>query len=199
MPDMHPAPDISDLRPDLQSRRPAAPPPQRPPVATAWLQTHSGGAFDLLLPTRDAVRLGDIAHSLARIARFLGHTVGGQIWSVADHSLLVADLVRLQPAEHTPSALLLAALLHDAHEAYLGDVIRPVQDLIRARAPRFLDIWADTVFSVQSVIHAAIGLPTVLPASWIDRIHAADRAALAIEHRDVMAPGHDWNEPTSGT
>lgn len=92
---------------------------------TAWIQTFSGIAWNLEAPRADDVRLVDIAHALARICRFTGHTRGDRIYSVAQHSVLVATYVELQHPE-----LYLAALLHDAHEAYLGDISRPLGTLL---------------------------------------------------------------------
>lgn len=86
-----------------------------------WLQTHSGIAFDLLEPRAEDVRLDDIALALSRINRFAGHThMAG--YNVAQHSYLVMDLM----PQHCSPHLKLAALLHDAHEAYTGDITTPV-------------------------------------------------------------------------
>lgn len=96
----------------------------RPSTARTRIHTVSGGSIDLLDPQADDVRLQDIAHALGRICRF-----GNQIrafWSVADHALLVRELVLdagrpdlAAPAQH-----------HDSPEAYLGDVLKPLRDLI---------------------------------------------------------------------
>jgi len=82
-----------------------------------WVQTVSGVAFDLLDPTPEMVQLEDIAHALSRIPRFNGHTRSH--YSVAEHSVLGCLLV--------PRELQTAFLLHDAHEAYIGDLTSPLK------------------------------------------------------------------------
>lgn len=82
-----------------------------------WILTSTGKRFDLLEPDADMIDPWDICHSLAHLCRFNGHT--REFYSVAQHSCIVAELV---PEEHK-----LAALLHDATEAYLGDITRPLK------------------------------------------------------------------------
>jgi len=129
-----------------------------------WILTHSGERFDLLNPQPGMVRLLDIVHALAHTARFNGHTAWH--YSVAQHSLLVASLV---PPEHQ-----LVALLHDATEAYLGDVTRPLK--------RLLDCYQELEHRVWQCICERFGLDSELP----DCVHEADRIALATERRDLM-------------
>lgn len=171
-------------------------------TGSPWSQTVSGTAVDLLAPTRDQIRLGDIAHSLARIARYNGHTCGPDIWSVADHSLLVLRIVE-HNVPHASVQLRLAALLHDAHEAYIGDITSPMKDAIRQAlsiAMRIQEIseWKqdqireavtpNIAANIQAQIHAQFGLPWPLAPEWTDVIHAADMMALSIERHDLMAP-----------
>lgn len=84
-----------------------------------WIEMFSGTAVDLIQPDPETIRLDDIAHHLARIYRY----TGGTEWSVAAHSLCVAMLV--------PREFRLEALLHDAHEAYVGDVSSPMKSAMR--------------------------------------------------------------------
>lgn len=132
--------------------------------------------LDLARPDRADVRIGDIAHSLARINRYLGHT--RRAISVAQHSVLVTDLVE------TPAARPLA-LLHDAHEAYLGDWPTPVKAALALR-----DVAARRAFdrleeAVSGAIFTAIGIPPrQLTVDLWRQVVRADRAALAIEARD---------------
>ena len=131
-----------------------------------WILTHTGKRFDLFEPDVDMIDPRDIAHSLAHLCRFNGHT--REFYSVAQHSCLVADLV---PTEHK-----LAALLHDATEAYLGDMTRPLKE------------WMPYYRGFEDVIWGRVcerfGLEIDLPAS----VRQADLIALATERRDMMPP-----------
>ena len=95
-----------------------------------WVQTYSGVAFELLAPRAEDVRAADLAHALAHSCRFGGHTRSH--YSVAQHSALVAALV-WQRTRDLGATLL--GLLHDAHEAYTGDIKKPVKWAIEAVAP----------------------------------------------------------------
>jgi len=150
---------------------------------TPHVLTRSGMLVPLNQPTADHIRLGDIAHALARIPRFNGHTV--EPWSVADHSRLVA---RLLP-DDAPPTLRLAALLHDAHEAYLGDITSPVAEALRGRADAGPLDGLKVLF--DTAIAAALAFP---PELFHDpRIRHADRLALAIERHALMpAPPTPW-------
>jgi 5'-deoxynucleotidase YfbR-like HD superfamily hydrolase len=99
-------------------------------IMSAWVQTFSGVAFDLRAPRVEDVRIDDIAVSLARINRFTGHTIGPDLigYSVAQHSVHVSRIVEQWGA---PPAILREALLHDAGEAYYGDVASPIQRAMR--------------------------------------------------------------------
>ena len=96
-----------------------------------WILTQTGKRFDLFEPDADMIDPRDIAHSLAHLCRFNGHT--REFYSVAQHSCLVADLV---PTEHK-----LAALLHDATEAYIGDMVRPLKQWMHAYQDVETWIW----------------------------------------------------------
>lgn len=133
----------------------------------SWILTLTGKRFELLAPTAAMIDPMDIAHSLAHQCRFNGHTKG--FYSVAQHCCIVADLV---PAEHQ-----LAALLHDATEAYVGDLVRPLKQLL----PDFVDIEQ----RVWLAICERFDLEPELPAC----VHDADLIALATERRDLM-PNH---------
>lgn len=139
--------------------------------------TQSGLRVDLVNPDPATISLRDIAVHLSRINRFAGAT--SRPWSVASHSLIVHRI--LHDACLDPDTRLLG-LLHDAHEAYLGDLIRPVRVVIRSQPFRNLCIGLD------QAIRTALGLngPTYEQASLID---AADEMALATEWRDLMPDG----------
>lgn len=129
--------------------------------------THTGKLFDLALPDANLIDPRDISHALAQICRFNGHT--RTFYSVAQHSCIVADLV---PNEHK-----LAALLHDAPQAYLGDLVRPLK--------RFMFSYQHTEDLVWQAICGAFGVDTELPQSVL----LADLTALATERRDLL-PAH---------
>lgn len=132
----------------------------------SWIQTYSGRTFDLTAPTVAMVNLPDIAHALGHLCRFTGHTV--MPYSVARHSLLVAALV--------PAELRLQALLHDAHEAYVGDISTP----LKWEVPEFRAV-NDRVWRV---VAAAFGIPEELDPA----VKLADRIMLMTERRDLLAP-----------
>lgn len=106
-----------------------------------WILTASGIAFDLLNPTPAMVHWPDVAESLARIPRFNGH-IGGGAYSVAQHCVLGARAL-LEETENPRLAGLF--LLHDAHEAYVGDIATPVARAIAsvAEIQARLDDWFD--------------------------------------------------------
>lgn len=146
-----------------------------------WMQTASGGIFWPLDPDPDEVQIGDIAHALSQICRFGGHSL--RFYSVAEHSVRVA---RYRPK--APRAHRLAALLHDASEAYLGDIIRP----IKIQKTAAMDEFRRCERRVQNAIWSALlgGYPT--PA-MTRLIKTADLVLLATERRDLMAaPPAPW-------
>ncbi len=149
-----------------------------------WIQTWSGHALDLLDPQPSQVWLCDIAMSLERMPRFNGHTTF-RTWSIAHHSLLVANLVS-QADDEDDASRRLAALLHDAHEAYIGDITSPLKMALcdLARAP----IVDQISRPIQRVIHGRFGLPATLPLEWRKAIRHADMTALAIEASLFMGP-----------
>jgi uncharacterized protein len=143
---------------------------------TPSILTRSGLMVPLDQPAPHHIRLGDIAHALARIPRFNGHTTAQ--WSVADHSLLVLELL---PAG-LPADIMLAALLHDAHEAYLGDITSPVAAAIRAGRD------ACPIDGLKAIFDSAIARAFALPdgAFLHPAIAEADRLALAVEVDQLM-------------
>jgi 5'-deoxynucleotidase YfbR-like HD superfamily hydrolase len=139
--------------------------------------TSSGRRFNLLEPCIADVALQDIAHALALTPRFGGHC--NAFLSVAQHSILVADLV----AVHEPGSLAQqVALLHDASEAYLVDMPAPIK--------RHLPDFKRIEDRVQAVVFEAFGLATIA-AGLKPIIKAADTLALQWEQRD-FGPYGDW-------
>jgi 5'-deoxynucleotidase YfbR-like HD superfamily hydrolase len=143
------------------------------PAQRAWQRMLSGRRLDLLDPSPLDIEIGDIAHGLARVARWNGQTTGAHIFSVAQHTLLVEAVLRkhLPRADHS---LRLAALLHDAPEYVVGDMISPFKAVIggsyKAVEKRLL-----------TAIHIRFGLSAALPSEFVQAIKAADMGAAYLE------------------
>ena len=139
----------------------------------AWQRMLSGRRLDLLDPSPLDIEIEDIAHGLSRVARWNGQTSREWAFSVAQHCLLVEELVeRLKPA--APAAWRLAALLHDAPEYVIGDLITPFKAAVG------LDYRVFEKKLLQS-IHIRFGLPSALPEAAVLLIKRADRAAAHVE------------------
>ncbi|MGR3761295.1 hypothetical protein ACUXV3_14370 [Roseobacteraceae bacterium NS-SX3] len=145
--------------------------PPKPP--RAWQRMLSGRRLDLLDPTPVDIEIEDIAHGLAFVARWNGQTQGDFAYSVAEHSLLAETLYRrLYPA--APAKWLLAALLHDAPEYVIGDMISPVKAAV---GPGYGELDA----RLTAAIHIRFGLPAALPKPVKARIKRADRISAWME------------------
>ena len=139
----------------------------------AWQRMLSGRRLDLIDPSPLDVEIGDIAHGLARVARWNGQTKGPEIFSVAQHSLLVEVL--FAAGERPPSAAeRLAALLHDAPEYVIGDMISPFKAAVGGDYKR-------VEARLKRAIHIRFGLPPEPPDEIERRIKAADRASAYLE------------------
>lgn len=143
--------------------------------------TATDGLIDLSCPDHDAVNVLDIGWSLSQINRFYGHAI--RPYSVAEHSLLVCDILAREGAD---AHCQLAGLMHDAHEAYCND----------------LHPWTKKVLGWAWTNHEMMLARTVRTACWLhtawglheDAVTRADRTALAIELRDMR--GADVAAPT---
>jgi len=145
-----------------------------------WLLTHTGRSFSLGRPVPSQVCIEDVAWHLALTNRFTGAT--SRPYSVAEHSLLVCEI--LERANASPMCLR-AALLHDAHEAYLGDVATPVKQYLG-------DGWHALERGVLGAVQQHFGIFYGQQQHAIAIKHA-DRVALATERRDLMpAGGGQW-------
>lgn len=135
-----------------------------------WIQTYTGRAFDLLDPQQHSVDIADIAHSLARQCRFNGHCQF--FYSVAQHSVLIAQWLRRVGASPKTQ---LYGLLHDAPEAYVGDMPRPLKKLL----PEFRDIETRVAVTVLK----RFGLRLIdIP----HEVHLADARILLDERKALM-------------
>jgi 5'-deoxynucleotidase YfbR-like HD superfamily hydrolase len=139
----------------------------------AWQRMLSGRRLDLLDPSPLDIEIEDIAHGLARVARWNGQTDGEHAFSVAEHSLLVQRIViELEPKLDRQSRL--AALIHDAPEYVIGDLISPF------KAALSLDYRAFEA-KLLAAIHLRFGLPVELPADVTKLIKRADKIAAYYE------------------
>ena len=155
----------------------------RPPTR-AWQRMLSGRRLDLIDPSPLDIELEDIAHGLARVARWNGQTLGGHVFSVAQHTLLVDDIM-VALNEHVEPSERLAGLLHDSAEYVIGDLISPFKALLggeyRAVEERLL-----------TAIHTRFAVPYPWPKNIAGRIKAADR--ISAYHEAVALAGFEESE-----
>ena len=150
-----------------------------PPAPGPYLQTVSGRFVNPFEPDPEQLDIGDIARALANVCRFGGHC--RPFYSVAQHSIIVSELVEQRGGDVED---VFAALMHDATEAYLGDMPHP----IKHRSP------LGTAFKaaedhLESVIRARFGIKPDVP-----EIKRVDRALLATERRALSGVAWEWPE-----
>jgi uncharacterized protein len=133
----------------------------------------SGRRLDLLDPSPLDIEIEDIAHGLARVARWNGQTLGEHIFSVAQHTLLV-EAIACHRLGHIDRRLGLSLLLHDAPEYVIGDIITPFKAVIG-------DSYKSTEKRLLTAIHMRFELPRELPSEIVALIKAADRSAAYVE------------------
>lgn len=133
----------------------------------------SGRRLDLVNPASLDIEIEDIAHGLSRVARWNGQTIGDHPFSVAQHSLLVEHIFTQSGRECT-NQWKLAALLHDAPEYVIGDMISPFKAVLG-------DDYKSYEKSLQRAIHLRFGLPADLPEDLLKRIKEADKIAAWLE------------------
>jgi len=146
-------------------------------IPRAYQRMLSGRRLDLLDPTPMDIEIEDIAHGLAFVARWNGQTLGDWPYSVAEHSLLVEALfTRMNPA--TPAKWKLAALLHDAPEYVIGDMISPVKAAVGPGYGALDD-------RLMAAIHIRFGLPAEVPLKIKKAIKKADRISAWLEATQI--------------
>lgn len=156
-----------------------APRPQRVRAGTgfaaprAWQRMLSGRRLDLLDPSPLDIEIEDIAHGLARVARWNGQTRGDHIFSVAQHTLLVAEIARRR-GSIPDRRCALALLLHDAPEYVIGDMISPFKSVIGGA-------YRSVEHRLLTAIHLRFGLAAALPDEILAIIKAADLGAAFLE------------------
>ena len=138
-----------------------------------WQRMLSGRRLDLLDPSPLDIEIADIAHGLARVARWNGQTGGAHIFSVAQHTLLVEAVMRAQ-SPRIDARVRLATLLHDAPEYVIGDMISPFKAVLG-------DDYKAVEKRLLAAIHIRFGLPPVLPDDITRQIKNADRGAAYLE------------------
>lgn len=149
--------------------------PPNPP--RAWQRMLSGRRLDLLDPTPVDIEIEDIAHGLAFVARWNGQTRGDWPYSVAEHSLLV-ETIYTRMSQRPDPRWQLAALLHDAPEYVIGDMISPVKAAVGPDYAALDD-------RLTAAIHIRFGLPATLPAQVKQRIKSADRLSAWLEATEI--------------
>jgi 5'-deoxynucleotidase YfbR-like HD superfamily hydrolase len=170
-PDSERSVPLRTARSDEAPRAPRVSDESRAP--RAWQRMLSGRRLDLLNPAPADIAIEDIAHGLARVARWNGQTRGAHAFSVAQHVLLVEAIASaLNP--DWPKTWRLAALLHDAPEYVIGDLISPFKTAIG------LDYKAFELKLLEA-IHVRFGLPARLPSEISTEIKRADRVAAFYE------------------
>ncbi len=150
--------------------KPGAPP-------RAWQRMLSGRRLDLLDPSPLDIEISDIAHGLARVARWNGQTIGDHAFSVAQHSLLV-ETIFCQLARDPSPRDRMAALLHDAPEYVIGDMISPFKAVVGGG-------YKSVEARLQHAIHLRFGLPPELPETLKKKIKRADQIAAYFEATEL--------------
>ena len=144
----------------------------------AWQRMLSGRRLDLLDPTAVDIEVEDIAHGLAFVARWNGQTIGEFPYSVAEHALLVEQIfTRLNPK--AKPAQRLVALLHDAPEYVIGDMISPVKASV---GPGYDQLDK----RLAAAIHMRFGLSTTIPAALKKQIKKADKLSAWLEATQLV-------------
>ena len=148
-----------------------------PVSARAWQRMLSGRRLDLLDPSPLDIEIADIAHGLARVARWNGQTSGAHIFSVAQHTLLVEAVMRAA-SPRVDDRVRLAALLHDAPEYVIGDMISPFKAVLGGD-------YKVVEKRLLAAIHIRFGLPPQLAPEIEKQVKNADRGAAFLEATEL--------------
>lgn len=133
------------------------------------VQVFTGGLVDLLYPTSDMIDIRDIAAATSKLCRYTGHVK--EFFSVAQHMVWCSY--------HVPEKFALEALLHDASEAYTGDVNRPLKQLMEGLKPKLFK-------GIEHALEKAVAEKYGAVWPWPPEVKRADNLALATEKRDLM-------------
>jgi len=141
----------------------------------------SGRRLDLINPSAMDIEIEDIAHGLSRVARWNGQTTGDHAFSVAQHSVIVEQIcATLEPS--APREWLLAALLHDASEYVVGDMISPFKNALGVNYRAFED-------KLMQAIHIRFGLPAVITPQLKKFVKRADKICAYLEATQIAGFG----------
>jgi hypothetical protein len=153
-------------------------------VSSPWIHTRSGTALDLRDPQEYQIRVADIAHALGRLCRYTGHASAH--YSVAEHCVLGARQVL---AETRDMALAWAFLVHDAHEAYVGDVAAPLKRALRGTSSG-LSAYDELEFRIARAVRMKLRAPITMP----EAVATADLRMLMTEAPQLLSwpPPRDW-------
>ena len=151
--------------------------PNKRNAPRAWQRMLSGRRLDLLDPSPLDVEIADIAHGLARVARWNGQTRGDHAFSVAQHCLIVETIFCRMCTAATPDEMQMA-LLHDAPEYVIGDMISPVKAALGVE-------YGEMDARISAAVHRRFGLPAAIPALIRKRIKTADRISARLEAVEI--------------
>jgi 5'-deoxynucleotidase YfbR-like HD superfamily hydrolase len=161
-----------------KSRAPKARPKPRDLAPRAWQRMLSGRRLDLLDPAAIDIEIDDIALGLSRVARWNGQTVGEHGFSVAQHSLIVEEICAHIRPDLSPAHRLIA-LLHDAPEYVIGDMISPFKAALGLDYKRFES-------HLEHAIHIRFGLPPIVPVTLKTLVKQADHACAYFEATQLV-------------
>ena len=157
---------------------------QKKYLTRSWQRMLSGRRLNLLNPSPLDIEIEDIARGISRVARWNGQTLGDHPLSVAQHSVIVADILSINK-KNILKKWLLAALLHDAAEYIISDMITPLKTILGSKYIQIEDI-------IQSAIHLRFRLPSEIPKSIYKSIKRCDRQTAFLEA--VQIAGFSENE-----
>jgi len=143
----------------------------------AWQRMLSGRRLDLINPSAMDIEIEDIAHGLSRVARWNGQTTGDHAFSVAQHSVIVEKICRTLEPE-ADRVWLMAALLHDASEYVVGDMISPFKNALGVDYRAFED-------KLMQAIHIRFGLPAVITPQLKKFVKRADKISAYLEATQI--------------
>lgn len=158
-----------------------------------WIQVHGGAAFDLGAPVPEQVERAHIVWSLGSIQRWTGHA--NRECSVAEHTVITAAIMQVlaRNSDVEDHAAVRAALAHDMHEAYVGDVASPLKQLLEQRAP---GVWASIVDPIQAAIDSHFGVEVTPEIRRLVKL--ADEMALQVDRESILSPSQrpwSWDPP----